>query len=559
MTQRRRDLLILFGLGVAVNGIVALLVRDPAYVDAAYYFNGGAAIASGRGLVEPYIWNYVGAPAYLPTPAFAYWQPLASLVSAAGIAALGWAMRPFGAAQAAFVLLAGLLPVLAYLLTAQIGERRHAMLAGLPMAFSGYYVAFWSLPETFTPFALAAGGALMLAGLGRRRGQAWVWLLAGLCAGLAHLARADGVLLVGIVALAALLPPRVSAPAQELADQVGPRLQRRLLFAALGALGYLVVMGPWFARNLAAFGRIQAPGGLSALWLVDYNDLFTYPSDLSAARFFAAGWGTILRTRWQALTGNLATFAGAQNLVFLLPFSVIGLWRRWRNDWLLPASLYGVALFGAMTLAFALPGVRGGWLHSGVALMPFLLGAAALGLDDAIRWVAHRRAGWRAREAWRVFGGASVLLAAAITVFVVLTRVVGLNDLSHIAWNSGGRLYAAIDTRFVELGVSPTARVMSNNPPGVYFHTGRGGVPIPNGDESMLLRAADQYGVTYLIIDQNVPAGLIGFSWTGRSRHASTCWARSATPIPQHIYMAFVRVEGISAARDAATDCSPPA
>ena len=56
---------------------------------------------------------------------------------------------------------------------------------------------------------------------------------------------------------------------------------------------------------------------------------------------------------------------------------------------------------------------------------------------------------------------------------------------------------------------------MSNNPPGFHWHTGRGGVPIPNGDEDTLLRAADAYGVSWLVIDHNVPAPLESFYWDG--------------------------------------------
>jgi hypothetical protein len=50
--------------------------------------------------------------------------------------------------------------------------------------------------------------------------------------------------------------------------------------------------------------------------------------------------------------------------------------------------------------------------------------------------------------------------------------------------------------------------VMSNNPPALYTMTGRGGVPLPNGDEAALLRAARDYGVRFLVVDANVPEGL---------------------------------------------------
>lgn len=516
MSQRGRDLLLLYALGLAVNGAVAWLVRDPGYVDAAYYFNGGVALAEGRGFRDPYLWNYLQAPASLPVPSFTYWQPLPALLVALGMALFGRWMPAFGAAQAVFVLLGAGLPLLSYTLAGQIGGRRQALLAGLLTVFSGYYVIFWSLPESFTPFALAGTAALMLAGVGGYSGRWWMWALAGGCAALAHLARADGVLLAAIVVLVALLSGG-----------------RAVLSAGAALMGYLVVMIPWFARNIAVLGSPLAPGGLSMLWLVDYNDLFAYPPNLSPQRFFAAGWAAILYPRWQALAGNLATFVGVHNLVFLTPFTLIGVWR-WRHEKrLLPALLYASLLFAAMTFVFALPGLRGGWLHSGAALVPFVMALAALGLEDAIHWAARRR-GWRAEAAWRVFSMASVTLAAGVTAFAVLTRVVGLSDLRTVDWNRGGALYGEVDAALDDLGVPLEARIMSNNPPGLYLHTGRGGVPIPNGDEATLLQAADDYGVTFLVIDHNVPPLLERFYWHGPASERFVrlgCFGDEAAPI----------------------------
>ena len=505
-TPRRsvRSLVLLYLLALLVNGLVAWLVAQPGYTDAYYYFNGGRFIAEGRGLLDPYLWNYVAAPPDLPVPAFAYWQPMPSFLAALGILLFGRS-SPFDAAQMVFVLLGAALAPLTYVIAfSSSGERRHALLAGLLAVFSGFYAIYWSLPESFTPFALSGAGALALAGLGRRAPRWWVWLLAGVCAGLGHLTRADGVLLLAVVGFVALLP-------REGSDKAG-----RLGGAVLAAIGYLLVMAPWFARNLAAFGRILPSGGINALWLIEYNDLFNYPPDLSPARYFAAGWGTILSGKWAALRGNLASFVGVNNLVFLVPFTLIGLWRRWRESWLLPAALYGVALFAAMTFAFSWPGVRGGWFHSSGALMPFIFSVALVGLDDVLRWVSRRRRTWDFETARRVFGASVVVLAGIVTGFAVLMRVVGLPDLRQVAWNGQGAVYDEIGVMLDALcSVPPDVRVMSNDPPGFYTHTGRGGVPLPNGDEATLLRAADDYRVSFVVVDRNVADPLIGLYLNG--------------------------------------------
>jgi hypothetical protein len=503
-TVKRRwpDLLALYGAAVIVNGLVALLVRSPAYTDAFYYFDGGAALALGRNtfpdLMQPYIWNYINAPPALPVPGFSYWQPLSSFVTAAGVAVFRW-MPPFGAAQALFVLLAGFIPLMAYVVALRLGERRHALLAGWLAVFSGIYVVYWSLPETFTPFALAGAGALLLAGAGRKSGRWPVWLGAGACAGLAHLTRADGLLLLPVLWGAAILFPRLdgeSAP--------GSRV------AAVGAslAGYLLVMAPWFARNLAVYGSIQAPGGLDTLWLVDYNEIFDVPARLSPAHYLSAGWRAIVGMKLEALGRNLLSFLLGQNLIFLLPLTLLAWVRRWRSRWLFPAMLYGLALFAAMTFAFTLPGMRGGWFHSSAALLPFTLACGALGLEDAIRWAAARLRGWNVRRAWRVFAPASVVLAVIVTATLIGERIIGMDDLSTVVWNQKTAVYTTVGDTLDGMGVPAEAIIMSNNPPGVYVHTGRWGIPLVNGDEADLLRVADRYGAGFLIVDKNVPEGL---------------------------------------------------
>ena len=501
MSLAWRDRLVLIGLAVIVNGIVAALISQPGYVDAYYYFNGGLAIAGGHALTEPYIWNFAYATGSLPVPAFGFWQPLASVLTAAGIVALPF-LPPFDAAQAVYVLMAAVLPLLTYHVASRLGERRHAMLAGLLTVFSGFYVFYWSLPETFTPFALSGATTLILTGEGLNRPRRWIWAAAGGCAALAHLTRADGLLLIAVVVMMPLL--RNSLPGRE-----------RFFAAALAMGGYTIVMLPWYLRNLATFGAIQAPGGLNSLWLVEYNDLFNYPTNLSASRYFAAGWGTILTTKLDALTLNLAHFLAEDNLVFLLPFTLISGWRCWRSNGLFPALLYGVLLFTAMTAAFSLVGARGAFFHSAGALLPFIFSAAALGLDDVLHWMAARRH-WNFESSSRFFGAAMIALAALVTAFVCGSKMISSPAHSgEIAYNQMHAAYPTIGAELDTMGVSPDSPVMSNDPPGFFYFTGHGGIPLPNGDEDTLLRAADDYHVQYLVVDQNLPGDLTHLYLTG--------------------------------------------
>jgi hypothetical protein len=98
------------------------------------------------------------------------------------------------------------------------------------------------------------------------------------------------------------------------------------------ALGYIVVMGPWMARNLDAFGTPLSPGGNRMLWLTEYDELFSYPADLlTPERWLASGLPAILRARWDALRQNLQSAMAVQGEIFLVPLILSGLWY-WRKD-----------------------------------------------------------------------------------------------------------------------------------------------------------------------------------------------------------------------------------
>src|SRR4030065_282935 len=89
-------------------------------------------------------------------------------------------------------------------------------------------------------------------------------------------------------------------------------------------------MAPWFARNLAEVGAPLNPGGVRVLWMLGYDDLFSYPASLlSIGRWLEAGLAAHLELRLSA-AGTMLQRALAENgLVFLGPFMLIGAARLW--------------------------------------------------------------------------------------------------------------------------------------------------------------------------------------------------------------------------------------
>ena len=488
--MNRRDLFLLLCLALITRLLTALPLTNPPYMDAYYYTAGAYRLADGHGLAEPFLWHYLDDPTGIPHPGFLYWMPLPSILAAPFVALWG---RSFLAAQLPFILLSALLPLVSYSVAWQIaGSRRHAWAAGLLTLFSGFFTPFWVLPETFAPFALFGSLALWLAA----RQSKWAAALAcGLLVGLAHLTRADGLLLLPVVALASILTFDVSPPTHHVS-----RFTFHVSRFTFTLLGYLLVMAPWFIRNISLIGAPLSPAGTKTLWLTDYDDLFCYNCDLSLRSYLAWGWPNILHSKLFALWTNFQRLLAEDFMVFLLPFSIVGLYRLRRRPPFTLALIYLLLIYTVHSLAFTFPGWRGGLFHSSGALLPFLHAAALDGLDASVRWVARRRRGWNLRQAQTVFSVGFVALAVLLSLYGLFSKLP--------AWNNSEQIYSTVGDWLTARSVPSDTVVMARNPPGFWYHTARPAVVVPNNGVDGLLDVAQRYHVAYLLLDQNCPAPL---------------------------------------------------
>lgn len=502
-------------LALVVRVATALPLRQPGYMDAYYYYNVAQRLHAGQGLTDPYLWNFLDHPAGIPHPACLYWMPLSSLLIYPFFVLFG---TSFWVAQIPFVLLSAALALVAYRVSLDLsGERRHGALAALLVVFSGYYVIFWVVPDNFAPFAVLASLALYCAGRGIRDSRPVWFLPAGLAAGLAHLARADGVLvLVGVLGSVLLARSGFGSGWRKAGSALG-----------LDLLGYLVVMSPWFVRNWLVSGSPLASSGVQTLFLRSYDELFSYGRNLTLASYLAWGWLAILSSKLQGIGFGLLNLIATNWMVFLAPAAVVGLWSWRRRIELLPFALYAVLLYAAMTVGFTFPGIRGGLFHSSAALLPWWFAAVAAGLDS----IAARTSRWPHREPRELRRGTSTqmsrpgsedphALAVRTTerraVFavgaVVLAMVVSafLYSRGVSGWNGRDAAYADVGQWLVRDSKDggPDVRVMVNNAPGFYYHTGLSGISIPNEDLPAVLASAHRYGIRYLVLEADHPQPL---------------------------------------------------
>jgi hypothetical protein len=507
----RLDALVLFTLALVVNGLAARFLSQPGYTDAYYYFGGARQLASGQGFTEPYLWNYLVTPRPVDPsdprwPSHLYWMPLVSIVAAPYMAAaqqlaLGKLSNAalFRAAQLPFILMAAGLPLVSYAVAKVVsGVRRHAIVAALLTLFSPFYFVFWTTTDAFALYALAASGALLLAAQAENRpSQPKHWLFgAGLAAGVAHLARADGILL-----LACLFVWVVARPPGAASWRV------RLLSAAALLAGYGIVLAPWFWRNWVAIGVPLAPGGMRTIWLTNYDDIFSFsPERLSPAVYLSSGAGTILSGKWSALLANLQTVIAVQCGIVAFPFVLVGLWQLRPNRLMRLAAFYALVLLAAMTLVFTFTGARGGYFHSGAALLPFFMAAAMVGLDAVVDAVARRLRHWQPERSKPIFAGLLAGFAVLLTVVVFWKRVIGA-DLNQPVWNASERVYAEAGAWLSAQGQDGMVTAV-NDPPGWYYWTNQPAIVIPNGDATVLRQAMSTFGVRWLVLDANRPAAL---------------------------------------------------
>jgi len=500
--------LLLAGLGLAVAVFVAAFQPAPGYMDADYYYAGGRDLATGHGFTEMFLWNYLDNPAGLPHPSNAYWMPLASLLAAAGAALFG--PTSWTAARVGFLAVAAALPPLTGALAWSLTRRRNlAITSGLLAVFPAFYLPFLPITDTFGLYMLLGGLFfwILLRSYDRPTRSSWLIsaFILGIISGLMHLSRADGLLWL-ILALAAVVLFRTTGqPAISILYAWGCVL-----------LGYLLIIGPWFVRNISTFGTPLAPGGAKMLWLTSYDQLFTFPaSQLTLAAWWHSGLGAILVARVWALGVNLASTLSVQAEVFLLPLIGLAIWHLRKERVVQLAALAWLVTFGAMTVVFPFAGERGGFFHSGAALQTVWWALAPVGLERAIQW-GKRKRGWNVVQAGAVFRMAVIGLAVLLTGVIFWSRVIGGKSVSAIlqdngqAWGQENVSYSHINQYLVSLGAGATDTVIVANPPGFYLASGNPSIAVPDGNVETVLAAAQKYHAQYLILEAgSVPAGLL--------------------------------------------------
>ena len=240
--------------------------------------------------------------------------------------------------------------------------------------------------------------------------------LPGLLAGLSHLARADGMLLLGVGGIVWLL---------EIKDwrlEKQNSLQSLISSLFLFILGYLLIMGGWFWRTYQLTGQPMSTIGTQTIFLTTYNDVFSYGRDFGLSDYLAWGWGNIFRSKLDAASLAIQTFIAVTGLT-VFTFFFVWAWiklgrKKETGGFLRPFTWYTIILYTVMILVFTFPGMRGSLLHSSAALWPWSMALAPAGIGFVVDWISDRRPGWDRRMAKRFFAIAMIFMVFLVS-FVV--------------------------------------------------------------------------------------------------------------------------------------------
>lgn len=498
----KRQYLLLYFVSLTFFGAFGLLQKTPGYMDAAYYYSVGKQMAVGKGFTEPFIWNYLASPTILPVPAFTYWMPLAGLLSAIGM--VTFHSTTYLAARIPFLLLTSLIPLFNVYFVSLFSQKKfNLFLAAAAGLACGYYLPYMTITETFVPYFVLGGIFFVLVHKLSIQKQShlkqMVWaLLLGLTAGFMHLTRADGLLwLVGSWLFIGLF-----------LDFHKVHIRKRLGLCGLSLLGYLVIMSPWYIRNLQQFKNFFPPGSNLAIYFTNYNDLFAYPVEqINLVHFLSSGSGQIILSRLNAGFANIESLIGIVCEILLLPFMIAGLWQL-RKEKLIQFSLVMLtAVFLVMTFLFPFAGQRGGFFHSITALQCLFWGVTPIGFELLITKLAQIRK-WQPDRSLHLLGGTLTIFLVILSFIFFFQKVFAKTTTQKFTWDERYKNFEMVEAILQRSGANLAQPVMVNDSPGYYASTGHSAIQMTSGSIDADIMAMKQFGAEYLLIDEDHPASL---------------------------------------------------
>jgi 4-amino-4-deoxy-L-arabinose transferase-like glycosyltransferase len=497
-------LLVLFVAGFVARAIAGAIFLGPAYPDSFYYVNVAHQLAAGHGFTVDYIWNFVDVGGTippnptLPIPSNAHWMPLASLVQVPFI----WLLGPTPLAAALpFWIIGALAAPLTYLIAKDAGTSRVvAITAGVLAAVPAGLLPFMAQPDNIGMYMVLGGLALFL-GARAWKGDLRALMVGGLVVGAATLSRTDGLLLgipFAIAGLAQLWRSR----------RIRAEAGRWLIAGAVSLGVFLLVVAPWFLRQLAVFGSLTPSAAAGILWVTKYEQLWSVSDPPTIQSFLAQGLGPLLMSRLGGLVAAVGIFVIWPLATVLAPFALIGAWLRRRDSRFWAFFVYGAIFFAASVLLWAIHIPYGTFIHSSASLLPHAFVLTALGLEAVALWLAARRKGWQVQRATIMFASAAIIVSVlAAAIQTISTMRVWQHDQTVRQQLIG-----------MVTGVAAGERLMSGDSGAYEYLFDRPGIASPDDPLPVIEEAARAYDIRWLSLERDHVVAALAPVLLGRVR-----------------------------------------
>ncbi|MCL5256409.1 MAG: glycosyltransferase family 39 protein [Chloroflexi bacterium] len=504
VAHRRTALYMLTGFLVLLAVFEVVLITNMDFIGHADYADSGVVarnIVSGRGMTVDYAAQfYQQYPAGI-RHAVDTWPPLEPLLLVPAFLVGG---ANVVAAKVPNLLLSMVLALSIYLVGARLFDRRVGFAAAVLTAIHPYFVGMVAYPINDLPFAVffllflftlfsnadagrppeESTSGPVLGRLDHFWGTIPSFALSGVFAGLLILAKPTGALLVVAIALLCLV---------YMWRRRGPA--RSISWLAITAAVALVVVSPWFVRNLALFHSPLYSTESYDAWILKYNPPWENIYNIYYGNL--PGPGLLIRYGFDWVTyvisqefGNLAKdfVDGSTFSYFAFALALLGAFvlnaRQRRLLWLLLASFAVMAVFVCVY-----------WHYEDRYFLFFIPWLYLLGMNFLF-WVndlVAQRARDRGAATW--VGGFLVPLVFVALAWPSVNQLRG--DFS--VYTSPTAIVQASD--WIADQTPQEAVVMTRNPWEVSFHSERRSVMIPNADFDQIMTIARRYGVTYLQLD----------------------------------------------------------
>jgi hypothetical protein len=160
-----------------------------------------------------------------------------------------------------------------------------------------------------------------------------------------------------------------------------------------------------------------------------------------------------------------------------------------------------------MSFVFPFAGFRGGFFHSGAALMPLVWALIPIGLDRLSDWTVGKFK-WEKRKIGKFFLILVVVYAVFFSGLNVVGKIYGEDIDLAPAWSLEIREYQELEDYLQEIGVKPDDIIMVRNPPGYALVGNKPAVVTPEGGLDTLLAVAQRYQVSFILLSVHHSEGL---------------------------------------------------